>query len=113
MLMIATFEHGAGEMTVAEKIYVEYAYHEASHRELGGVDLIDTVDESPIGFARDWKRRRIADLRHGGRSRGYRVSIDSGFFHNNSFSYVGKVTSGILIIGAIMSCRVKNVISGS
>ena len=90
--MVAPFEHCSCKMTVAEKIYVEDTYHETGHRELGGVDLMNTVDESPVGFARDGERRRVADLGHGGWSRGCRVGIDSGFFHNNSFLTSAKLS---------------------
>ena len=77
--MVAPFEHCSCKMTVAEKIYVEDTYHETSHRELGGVDLMNTIDESPIGFARDGERRRVADLGHGGRNGrgGCHIGIDS------------------------------------
>lgn len=102
--MVASFEHCSCKMTVTEKIYVEDAYHEAGYRKLGGVDLMNTVDESPVGFARDGERLRVADLGHGGRNgRGdCHVGIDGGFCHNTRVLKRNVDAALVLMEGAVI-----------
>lgn len=102
--MVAPFEHCSCKMTVAEKIYIKNTYHETGYRKLGGVDLMNTVDESPVGFARDGERRRIADLGHGGRNGrgGCHTGIYGGFCHNARVLKINVDAALVLMEGAVM-----------